>query len=225
MDRSEETVHAKDGRDRAKERKRAGEDRAVRELLLENALDLFTRKGYASTSVREIVAAAGVTQPVLYYYFRSKEGIYLELMERGFRKFDALLAEAGSGAGPATGRLFDLSERVYTLFREKIGLVRLMYSIYYGPPQGAPFFDFDAYHFKFQEAVRRLVEDGIRRREFRRRNPDTMTWAVIGAVNTAMELELCHPEVSPGRKGLSEVLAILFRGMAPGPKAGKGARK
>jgi len=73
--------------------------------------------------------------------------------------------------------------------------------------------------------VRGLIEEGIRRREFRRGNPDTMTWAVIGAVNTAMELELCHPEISPGREGLSDVLAILFRGMAPGPKTGKGERK
>jgi len=215
----------KAGRNRGKERQRMEKDGAARKRLKESALELFTRKGYASATVREIVTAAGVTQPVLYYYFRNKEGIYLELMEQGFRKFDALLEDPGEESSTVVKRLSVLSDRVYTLFREKIGLARLMYSIYYGPPQGAPFFDFDAYHFKFQAAVRRLVEEGIRRREFRRENPETMTWAVIGAVNTAMELELCHPEVSPGRKGLSEVLAILFRGMAPGPKAGKGARK
>ncbi|GAB4361773.1 MAG: TetR/AcrR family transcriptional regulator [Deltaproteobacteria bacterium] len=213
------------GQARTTLRKRTEADGAVRERLLESALGLFTRKGYASTTVREIVAAAGVTQPVLYYYFRNKEGIYLELMERGFRKFDALLEAAAAGTGSATRQLSDLSDRVYALFREKIGLARLMYSIYYGPPQGAPFFDFDAYHFKFQDAVRRLVEEGIRRREFRRGNPETMTWAVIGAVNTAMELELCHPEISPGREGLFGVLEILFRGMAPGTRGRKGERR
>jgi len=34
-----------------------------------------------ATSVREIVEAAGVTKPVLYYYFQSKEGIYLAILE------------------------------------------------------------------------------------------------------------------------------------------------
>jgi len=218
-------MRMKAGRDRGKERRRVEKDGAARKRLMESALELFTRKGYASTTVREIVAAAGVTQPVLYYYFRNKEGIYLELMEQGFRKFDALLVDPGEASAAVATRLSVLSDRVYTLFREKIGLARLMYSIYYGPPQGAPFFDFDAYHFKFQAAVRGLIEEGIRRREFRRGNPDTMTWAVIGAVNTAMELELCHPEISPGREGLSDVLAILFRGMAPGLKTRKGERK
>jgi AcrR family transcriptional regulator len=32
------------------------------------------------SSVREIVALAGVTKPVLYYYFRNKEDIYLALI-------------------------------------------------------------------------------------------------------------------------------------------------
>jgi hypothetical protein len=41
----------------------------ARERLLEAGIALFAEKGYASTSVREIVARAGVTKPVLYYYF------------------------------------------------------------------------------------------------------------------------------------------------------------
>ena len=61
---------------------------AVRERLLTGATELFTRKGYAATTVREIVAAAGVTKPVLYYYFRNKEGIYLELIRGAFAKFE-----------------------------------------------------------------------------------------------------------------------------------------
>ena len=36
---------------------------------------LFAERGYDATSVREIVEAAGVAKPTLYYYFRSKEGL------------------------------------------------------------------------------------------------------------------------------------------------------
>ena len=35
--------------------------------LMEAGIALFEEQGYASTSVREIVARAGVTKPVLYY--------------------------------------------------------------------------------------------------------------------------------------------------------------
>ena len=39
------------------------------------AAKLFAERGYDATSVREIVEAAGVAKPTLYYYFRSKEGL------------------------------------------------------------------------------------------------------------------------------------------------------
>ena len=66
-------------------------DETARNLLLASALKLFNQKGYTGTTVREIVADAGVTKPVLYYYFGNKEGIYLELFEDPFRQFEELL--------------------------------------------------------------------------------------------------------------------------------------
>ena len=55
---------------------------AVRDRLLGAALELFARKGFESASVRELAEAAEVTRPTLYYHFGSKEGLYLELVER-----------------------------------------------------------------------------------------------------------------------------------------------
>ena len=53
----------------------------ARQRLLETATELFAEKGYAGTSVREIVDRAGVSKPVLYYYFKSKEGLYYAILE------------------------------------------------------------------------------------------------------------------------------------------------
>src|ERR1700733_1012410 len=44
------------------------------------AAKLFAERGYDATSVREIVEAAGVAKPTLYYYFRSKEGLAQALL-------------------------------------------------------------------------------------------------------------------------------------------------
>src|SRR5271167_3803669 len=48
---------------------------AIASRLLNAAVRLFAHKGYPGTSTREIVEAAGVTKPMLYYYFQSKEGL------------------------------------------------------------------------------------------------------------------------------------------------------
>lgn len=186
----------------------------VREELLAEATELFTRKGYASTTVREIVTAAGVTKPVLYYYFRNKEGIYLELIRRPYARFDTLLDAFRGGHGSAIKRILRLSDELLTLFVENIKVARLMYSIYYGPPQGAPYFDFDTYHFKFHDAIRRLIKEGVRQGELQIGNTDDRMWAIVGIINVAMETQLCHPETAIDRKQLARILHLVLKGMS-----------
>ena len=198
---------------------------SVRQRLLEGAAELFTQKGYAGTTVREIVGAGGVTKPVLYYYFRNKEGIYLELMRQAFTRVDDLLQAALEDQGSATQRLLRLCDRVYSLFMENVKVARVMYSIYYGPQQGAPFFDFDAYHLRFVEAIRRLIGEGIRRGEFRKGNPGDMAWAIIGAINVATEVHLGHAELELGREGLARVLKLIFSGISAKEGRRKGERE
>lgn len=209
-----------------RERKEAEAGGEVRERLLSGATELFASKGYAATTVREIVERAGVTKPVLYYYFRSKEGIYLDLMREPFGKFAALVEETLLPADSARERLFRLCLRAYDIILEHIDAARVMYSIYYGPPQGAPFIDFDAYHRRFQEAVLQVLREGVRDGEFRRVNLRDAMWAVVGAVNVAMEVELCHPSESLGRDGVRRVLEIVLEGIVKDRKVtGEKGRK
>jgi AcrR family transcriptional regulator len=200
-------------------------DIAVRERLLAAATELFSRKGYSATTIREMVAAAGVTKPVLYYYFRNKEGIYLELMHKATTKFEVMLNTFHTEPGSPAKRILSFCDQVFALFIENIEIVRLIYSIYYGPHQGAPFIDFDAFHLKLQETVKQLVKEGIERREFQKADVEDITWAILGAVNFAMEIELCHPERGLGREGLGCVLRLIFQGISIHKGKQKGERK
>jgi TetR/AcrR family transcriptional regulator len=197
---------------------------AVRERLLAEAMDLFSRKGYTATTVREIVTATGVTKPVLYYYFHNKEGLYLELMRGAFSKLDALLDTTGKYEGRAEQKLKQLCAQFFPLFQENIKIVQIMYSIYYGPHQGAPFFDFDSYHLKFHQTVQRIVEEGVRKKEFIDGNASEMSWLILGAVNITMELELAHPEWRLGQDGLMRMLDLIFQGLIVGRRSRKEER-
>jgi AcrR family transcriptional regulator len=57
------------------------EDEAVstRERILDIALELFTQQGYDKTSIRDIAERLGFTKAALYYHFKSKADILLEL--------------------------------------------------------------------------------------------------------------------------------------------------
>ncbi len=57
-----------------------GELSTVARHIARTAARLFAERGYDATSVREIVEAAGVAKPTMYYYFRSKEGLAQALL-------------------------------------------------------------------------------------------------------------------------------------------------
>lgn len=50
-----------------------------KKLLLEKAIDLFSKNGYHETKISDIVKAANLTQPTFYLYFVNKESLYNDL--------------------------------------------------------------------------------------------------------------------------------------------------
>jgi len=82
----------------------------TRERILDVALDLFIRKGYAETALREIAAELGFSKAALYYHFESKQDILMALHMRMHRLTDDVLPvlEAGADPGETWSRLVDL---------------------------------------------------------------------------------------------------------------------
>lgn len=56
--------------------------RQRRSTILEAAGRLFGDRGYDATTLDDVAAAAGVTKPIVYRHFGSKQGLYLALLER-----------------------------------------------------------------------------------------------------------------------------------------------
>lgn len=51
--------------------------------ILETALDLFIRKGYAATKISDIAQSVGMSVGLLFHYFESKEKLYENLIRYG----------------------------------------------------------------------------------------------------------------------------------------------
>lgn len=56
--------------------------REKQELILEAALDVFSRFGFRGSTIDQIAEAAGMSKPNLLYYFRSKEDIHAPILAR-----------------------------------------------------------------------------------------------------------------------------------------------
>src|SRR2546430_8853343 len=87
----------------------AGVSATTRERILDVALDLFVRKGYTETSLREVAAELGFSKAALYYHFESKQDILMALHMRVHGITDEVLPvlAATSDAGDRWERLVD----------------------------------------------------------------------------------------------------------------------
>lgn len=73
----------------------------TREQILDSSLRLFSEKGFARTSVRDIAQAAGITDAAIYYHFASKRDLFEALIEeRGFTAALEGLERAEVTVGP-----------------------------------------------------------------------------------------------------------------------------
>jgi TetR/AcrR family transcriptional regulator len=187
-------------------------DESVRDRLMTAAVELFASKGYAATSVREIVESAGVTKPALYYYFKSKDGIFLEIMGEALRAFEETIGAALEAGGSATERIYRLLDRLFTLILDNLDVVRLAHALYFGPPHDGPVFDMDAFHEGLQAAILGLVNEGMAAGELRESDPEPVALAILGALDTAEGIALCHPEWGLTQETLRRMLDVVFHG-------------
>jgi AcrR family transcriptional regulator len=71
-----------------------------RELVLKAAVAEFAAHGLAGTSTEDVARQAGISQPYLFRLFPTKKALFLELVDRGFRRVaDAFTAAAGDLTG------------------------------------------------------------------------------------------------------------------------------
>lgn len=186
----------------------------VRQRLLDAALQLFSSKGYAATSVRELVEAAGVTKPVLYYYFKNKEGLYLALLGDGLAEFHQVAEQARLAPGSVRERVCGYCTALLDIFVGRLPVARLIYAIYYGPPQGAPHIDFEASFSTMLTHMEQLVNEGISTGEFRKVDPVDTAWAIVALLNATMEEQFNQTgQVRVDRAGLLRLLSLLFEGI------------
>lgn len=82
----------------------------TRARILAAAMDLFRRRGFEETTMREIATEAGVATGAAYYYFDSKEAIVLAFYDQAQMEMEPLLEEALASARDLKARLHALLE-------------------------------------------------------------------------------------------------------------------
>ena len=61
---------------------REAQKQLTRDMIIDRALELFTEKGYAATTIDEIAVAAGTTRATFYAHYPSRADLMRDFMAR-----------------------------------------------------------------------------------------------------------------------------------------------
>jgi len=110
----------------------------TREAILDAAEKLFAERGFAGTSVRDIVRSSQSSPPSLYHFFGSKENLLVELVADRYASYcDALETELepATSAFEVCKKLLDFT---LTNMEQQPHTAKFLFSIMFGPQQDIP---------------------------------------------------------------------------------------
>jgi AcrR family transcriptional regulator len=78
--------------------------------LFDYALEEFSMLGYEQASINAILEKAGMSKGQFYYHFKSKEDLYLALIDEVITRKKAFMARGDASSGFRPGYLHDLQD-------------------------------------------------------------------------------------------------------------------
>ena len=183
---------------------------AVRDRLLGAALELFARKGFESASVRELSEAAEVTRPTLYYHFGSKEGLYLELVERLCATVEDSILRSLVPQGTARVRLRSFVLKILDSIIEDAGNQRFFFVISLDPRRN----NLSSFHERMRNfiaaVVELLLEEGAEKGEFEIEDVKWITKVILALVDSFIYNQIFLTYPKSYREETEKMLDVLL---------------
>lgn len=176
------------------------------------AADLFEASGYASSSMGQIGAAAGLAKPTLYHYFASKDEILFAIHDEFMSLLtDRMAARDGSTLSP-TARVQAVIADILGLMQTHGGHVRVFFEHYRElPPERQA--QIRVRRDKYEQEVQASIEEGIATGEFRTVDSRLTTLALFGMCNWAYQWYRVDGSRTPDQIA-AEFADLLVHGMA-----------
>ena len=185
-----------------------------RGAILRSAARLFRERGYADTGMRDIAAAADISAANVYHYFDGKDELLFYCQDSALDRMLAAVAEARHSETSATGRLQRiLLAHVRTLLDEVEGASAHLHTESLPPKLRAALV---RKRDRYEQALRRVIADGIRQGELADMDPAIVARAMLGAMNWTVTW--FRPDGTSSADAIGELLTrFLVRGIARTP--------
>jgi len=181
----------------------------ARERILRAAARLYAIKGFEGTSMHDIADAAGVTKPLIFYHFESKERLYASLLREA-------LATCRMGGREILGGPITATEKLKRFLTSHVAVVRdkpevfafahNLLTLSRDLPLG---FDYRTEGRELFAQVTRVIEEGQASGEFRQADPAAIAVLPVAALGMYADALLIG-EIQTLPAGLEDLLLDLL---------------
>jgi len=198
---------------------RRGEKEAA---VLAAAEGLFGARGFQKVTMGEIATAAGVSRPLLYRYFRDKEGLLNAVVERILKEWNEVLVAEAARATPGTAhtvRLVLTASLEFARSRDVVhGLLsresRLALSNYSNV--------IDRGNDMLRDLMRKILSNGVERGDVRTDLDLDDLAHVVSEVFLAYADHVVQGEGELGERRVEAILETLLHGFIVAPSSWRG---
>jgi len=188
----------------AREARAAARREQTRAKILEAATAVIAERGYASTSVADLIDAAGIARGTFYLYFESRDAVFIDILDRFIEAVGDAMAPVPADHPQPIAAMQHNVQRVVELFASNAPLVRVLFRDAVGHSAEVDA-KVGALMGLAHQRVRGALVRGAERGVLRQVNAPVVASLIVGAVKEVVQRWLDDP--SSG--GPAELVAAL----------------
>jgi TetR/AcrR family transcriptional regulator len=174
---------------------------------------LFSKRGFFKTSMAEIAEAAEFAIGTVYQFFKSKEEVYVSLVESKMEKFDELIDGRIATAKTAVEKVDAVIRTKLEYFEQNRDFFRIYVSEWSGFEWTLKSAFGERCWKRYQaqlDLMTDTIREGIRQGEFRKVDPAEAAFALHGMLNSTIYLWILHDKPSESLAAKSESIRAMF---------------
>ncbi|MBI9051273.1 MAG: TetR/AcrR family transcriptional regulator [Anaerolineaceae bacterium] len=188
------------------------EENPVRDNIMQQATNLFMQQGYNGVSMREIAEACDLSKAGLYYHFKNKEDLFLEILYQNLKVLSALVQAALQLSAPTKEKIKYFAHGIFSVLKEDQSiLIRLASQDLKNLSTEKYALFSTAYQEGFMRPVASMLSDGMQRGELRKMNSHTATWALLGVLYPFLDFKM---DATLREQQIDDVMQIFFDGIS-----------
>jgi AcrR family transcriptional regulator len=192
----------------------------TRAAILEEAMKLFARDGYAGAGMAELARRVGVRKASLYAHYRGKKEIFRGVFTQVLEGYSAHLGRIESAADPGAS-LRDRLAAIFSSYASYFSNADAMgfwYRAYMTPPafmKGEIYRKSLAVELRFLRRLTRLFREAMAAKECRKQNAGHVATAFYQLLMGFGMAAAFYPSMNTQR-AIRESVSVFWRGVGPG---------